>query len=250
MNMRKSSVSILGGLASRTGGLLITRAGLAPRLAFPALIVVLTALILSVPQAHAVPLVPGDTVSLGGTTSIARPELIGPIIAEVSRPFSFSGLSGTVVDRVVRESGTGTLDFYWQIAVLDGSIDFIVRESFTGFSTDVDFRTDDTGDQGPASAFRSLVVSPPGSFGVGEEVLFDWDGSLDQGKTSLSFFIKTDATVFNDQGRGFLVGSNCCGTIEGVFQPVQRVPEPGSLFLVASGLIASGMVRRLRRPKP
>lgn len=223
------------------------RAGLAPRRPFLAAIVGLSVAMFSASQAHAVPLAPGDSVSLSGTTSIARPELLGPVIADEVRPFSFAGLSGTVWDRVIREDGTGTLDFYWQIAVLEGRLDFVVRESFTGFSTDVDFRTDETGDQGPASAFRTLVVSPPGSFGVGEEVLFDWDGSLDRGETSLSFFIKTNATAFNDHGQGFMVGSNCCGVIGGVFQPV---PEPGALFLVASGLVAAGMVRRIRRPKP
>lgn len=70
--------------------------------------------------AHAVPLnnafvaQPYLDTGLPGTTVAARPELAGVVLADTMQPLTFSGLalSGTVQNRVVRETGTGTLDFY------------------------------------------------------------------------------------------------------------------------------------------
>jgi len=76
--------------------------------------------------AHAVALTepiatPFADTALTGTTVAARPELAGTVLEDVITPFSFSGVSGTVQNRVVRESGTGTLDFSWKINVDPGS---------------------------------------------------------------------------------------------------------------------------------
>ena len=49
---------------------------------------------------------------LAGTTSAARPELAGLVLADTDTPFTLDGVSGYVQNRVVREFGTGTLDFY------------------------------------------------------------------------------------------------------------------------------------------
>src|SRR5271169_1182959 len=66
--------------------------------------------------------------TLPGTTVGARPELAGPIIADTFQPFSFTDsgqtISGSVQSRVVQETGTGTLDFYWRVIVdSTGSLD-------------------------------------------------------------------------------------------------------------------------------
>ena len=52
----------------------------------------------------------------------------------------------------MRETGSGTLDFSYRIVndvSSGGSLDFVTRNSFPGFGTDVDFRTDGCGDHRP-----------------------------------------------------------------------------------------------------
>jgi hypothetical protein len=153
--------------------------------------------------AWAVPLTPGGFVDLNGTTSFARPELAGVVIEDVLRPFSVDlgggvVVSGVVQDRVVRENVAGTLDFYYKITnspTSQGSIDFVVREKFTGFPTDVDWRIDGLGTVNPNQAVRTAD---------GEEVLFDFLAAnlLDPGEESKLFFIKTNATSYNAHGLG------------------------------------------------
>ena len=65
---------------------------------------------------------PGGTVSVTGTTVAANPALAGVIIAETTDPiFNIAGpnnnlvFSGALKQSVLRESATGTLDFYYQI---------------------------------------------------------------------------------------------------------------------------------------
>ncbi len=63
-------------------------------------------------SAQAVVLPPNSEVTLTGTTATARPELVGPTLAEVVTPWDdLNGDTGTLEARVVREAG-GTLDFY------------------------------------------------------------------------------------------------------------------------------------------
>ena len=117
---------------------------------------------------QAVPLPPGSvSVPLPGTTSFAEPDLAGPIIAD--QLISFVGLdnatggiaiTGTLQDRVVRETLTGNLDFYGHITITDfgnnvGAIDSIGMGSFAGFTANANFRTDGLGVQGPNAASRS-----------------------------------------------------------------------------------------------
>ena len=84
-----------------------------------------TLLAVAIAPAHAVALNRAFIVEsfldtpLGGTTVALRPELAGTVIEDVLTPFSFGALNltGTVQNRVVRETNTGTLDFYWRIKV-------------------------------------------------------------------------------------------------------------------------------------
>src|SRR3954465_10144425 len=65
-----------------------------------------------------VALPPGAAVPLPGTTAAAEPALAGLVIHDSLLPVSVSDGIGHVIfrghlqDRVVRESGTGNLDFY------------------------------------------------------------------------------------------------------------------------------------------
>jgi hypothetical protein len=199
--------------------------------------------------ALAVPLAPGNFVDLNGTTTAARPELAGVIIEDVTRPFSVDlgggvVVSGVVQDRVVRENVAGTLDFYYKITNnpnSHGSIDFVVREKFIGFSTDVDWAIDGVGTVNPDQATRTAD---------GEEVLFDFlaVNLLDPGEESRYFFIKTNATTYNAEGLGFIAVGAPASVGQTItipsFQPV--VPEPSTWLLCAIGLSTTFYSRRRR----
>ena len=55
----------------------------------------------------------GPVVNLSGTSLAARPELAGDIIA--SKTYALPQKNAAFNTWVVRESSTGTLDFYYQI---------------------------------------------------------------------------------------------------------------------------------------
>ena len=163
---------------------------------------------------RAVPLTPGNFVNLSGTTSAARPELAGTVLVDTIRPFSVdlgggNFTTGSIQDTVLREDGTGTLDFSYRIindVSSSGSIDFVTRTAYTGSSTDVDWRSDGVGTIAPDQASRNAA---------GDQVLFDFfaNNLLFPGEGSRFFFIKTDAIDFDEGGTGELavtgnVGSN------------------------------------------
>ena len=162
----------------------------------------------------AVPLTPGNFVNLSGTTLEDRPELAGTVLVDTIRPFSVdlgggNFTTGTIQDTVLREDGTGTLDFSYRIindVSSSGSIDFVTRTAYTGSSTDVDWRSDGLGTIAPDQASRNAA---------GDQVLFDFfaNNLLFPGAESLFFFIKTDAIDFDEGGTGELavtgnIGSN------------------------------------------
>jgi hypothetical protein len=140
--------------------------------------------------------------------------LAGTVLVDTIRPFSVdlgggNFTTGTIQDTVLREDGTGTLDFSYRIindVSSSGSIDFVTRSAYTGSSTDVDWRSDSVGTIAPDQASRNAA---------GDQVLFDFfaNNLLFPGEASRFFFIKTDAIDFNEGGTGELavtgnVGSN------------------------------------------
>ena len=80
--------------------------------------------LLAAAQVGAVPVTPGGApVVLPGTTAAAQPELAGVVLEDVvtawaspiNPMYGFPGATGTLQSRVVRETSTGTLDFYWRL---------------------------------------------------------------------------------------------------------------------------------------
>lgn len=196
---------------------------------------------------------PNSAVPLLGTTAAMRPELEGAVLANVIRPFSINlGPQGTttgwVQDVVVRSALTGTLDFYYRVhndSSSNGSIDFATREGFAGWVTDVDYRVDGPGHYAPTEAYRAAD---------GNKVWIDlrrFDTSmfrdridtLSPGEETFFTFIKTNATSFNEEGLGTVVGyaAQIIGTFPSgtfsSFQPVATVPLPPAIALLASGLL-------------
>ena len=200
--------------------------------------------------AQAVPVGIGSTVSLPGTTVAAEPNLAGTVVLDnlygFNNTFGSETFAGTVQERVVRETGTGTLDFYWRVmnkgtAGRDANIGDFRIGNFNIPSTPVNlnFRTDGLGDVAPTSAQRFS-----GSFQNYFNFIFP--NGIAPGQSSNFMLAETNATAFT-QNASFDVTN--IGESHIVFTGVQvsPVPEPGELALMASGLGLMGFIAVRRR---
>ncbi len=198
-------------------------------------------------NAHAALVAPGSSEMLDGTTSSVQSALAGTVLQDVMEPFTinlgFGTINGYVQDRVVQESGSGTLDFYYRILngmdsdgctlSSNGSIGVVSRSNYSGYSTDANYRTDGLGTVDPSAASRSAN---------GAQMLFGFlTNPIGPGQESQFFFVKTNATAYNDLGTGTLLGFNSGGgfgqTEFSTFQPVAPVPLAPAFWLFASGLL-------------
>lgn len=198
---------------------------------------------------------PYADTTLPGTTAAARPELAGLVLQDVLTPFSFDGITGTVQNRVVRENGTGTLDFYWKInvdsnalAVTGAPFDVTaLRLENFGLSniTDSDWRIDGLGTQSPDTARLFSATSQPNG---AVNFLFDTH-PVHAGQSSNFFFLHTSATDYAQIADYDLLGNNSQGErISGQFSTFAPVPEPGTAGLTLAGLaIAAAVTRRQRQ---
>ena len=158
-------------------------------------------------SALAVPIAPGATVALPGTTNTIHPNLTGMVVADTLRPFSFmigaTTYTGQLQDRVVKESASGTLDFYYRIwldkQVVQGDQMWVARYGFPqsptggGISADVDYRIDGSGLSAPVVAERSSN---------GTEIIFRFRAyTIGTNSQSTRFtFVSTNATTYHTGG--------------------------------------------------
>ena len=214
------------------------------------LISCLFCLSLAAGEARAVMLDPGGLETLSGTTASDQPDLAGVVLEDTLRPFVITwggnhSITGTVQDRVVRSDVDNTLIFSYRIlndATSDGSIRFAGRTDFTGYLTDVNWRSDGLGTKAPGSASRSAD---------GSDVSFFFNGpmSIDPGEDSYFFYIKTNATAYNEAGKGTIAatggGNGGRFALFDTFQPLP-VPVPNALLLFASGIAGLVAIKRRR----
>lgn len=214
---------------------------------------VAAALLLGATAAGAVPLSNGfasqpflDT-SLPGTTSATRHELAGTVLVDVDTPFSLNGVSGQVQNRVVRETASDTLDFYWRVMVDPSStgvgVSALRLENF-GYAnlTDADWRIDGLGN---VTVDTARLFNPAG-YPTGD-LNFLFDGTVNGGGSSSFFFLHTDATSYTETaGYDLLVGSSQALTQSfSTFRPT-AVPEPAPAALLGLGLLTLAGLRARR----
>lgn len=192
---------------------------------------------------------PFADTALGGTTVAARPELAGTVLQDVITPFSFSGVSGSVQNRVVRETGTGTLDFSWKVNVDPSATNGLGVGAFRlanfgyGNLTDADYRIDGLGTIGPDTARLFNVANYPAG-----DINFLFSGAgLAAGSQSRFFFLHTNATSYAQTASYDLLttgAQNLSGSFS-TFAPA--VPEPSTYAMMGLGMLLMGSLRGRRR---
>jgi hypothetical protein len=184
---------------------------------------------------------------LGGTTSAARNELAGTVLQDVLTPFSFAGVSGTVQNRVVQETGTGTLDFYWKVNVLGsntgaGVSAFRLADFGYGNLKDADWRIDGLGTVGPDTGRLFNVANYPTG-----DINFLFGRGIAPDQSSRLFFLHTNATTYSLAAKYDLLSTGSPEQLSGLFSTFAPVPEASTFAMMGLGLLGVGMMRRARR---
>ncbi|MEO7145020.1 MAG: PEP-CTERM sorting domain-containing protein [Bryobacteraceae bacterium] len=198
----------------------------------------------------------GTTLTTAGGPSVfpgnASGSAAGTLLASNAAPYSFLTTGGTTsgtLTSAVFQNPTGTLDFYYQVANSGSSASSIARESntsFTGFATQTGYRTDGSGLAGVL--FQNGSVLPVTADSTGNVVGFSFTppstAKIAPGSVSSVLVISTNATAFVLGNAAVIDGGT--QTVS-AFQPSGAVPEPVSMLLMGTGLLALAGVRRFKK---
>jgi hypothetical protein len=193
------------------------------------------------------------TVGVSGTTVAAHPFLAGTVLVDTLQNWSDGlGDSGQVQTRVVSETGTGTLDFYYRFYTGSGPnpVEALRVTDYTGINPiSVDFRTDGVGIVGPDTVKR---VGTAGEQGV--NFIFSNGFTLSSNFNDNSYFmlVHTDATTYAVATADVLtithgVTGAPIENLSNAFNVYAPVPEPENYAMLLAGLGLFGLARRRAR---
>jgi len=221
----------------------------------PLVLAALAATLLAATGAQAVVVDPGTSASLPGTSLLSSPNLAGMVLEDFKAPYSFAygagTIRGTVESRVVRETATGTLDFYWRITNSASSINGLPQFQLTNFiasTYDLDWRSDGAGNTSPGFAY----LAPDLTTSIPLVYFFFQSDTIGPGESSYFLLLHTDATQYAKTG---LYVVNPLDSFDhplgprdyyATFAPL-AVPEPQSYALMLAGLAVVAGVGAARR---
>ena len=200
---------------------------------------------------------PGETVPLSGVEPGSRPELEGEVVETLVQVLTlpWNGPSKPPVDlrleqRVVRETVTGTLDFYYRLTNVSpgepgeviGVFGLMTVAGFGGFATEVEYLLGGNygwNDVSRSADGQSLTLGFPGFPGL----------DMAPGETTAFLFVRTNATRYARSGE-FTVSQYVSpkdpnppppvtGTVS-AFAPVIPLPPAAAAGLLGLGAVAAG----------